>query len=53
MLSLTEDPDHFQLGIPAIIPELEADPGAYAGNKENTIFIEAGSYRMIAGIELN
>jgi len=53
MLSLTEEPDNFQLGIPAIIPELDTDPGAYSGSRENAILIDAGSYRMIAGIELS
>ena len=52
MLSLTDAPDSFQLGIPAIIPQQATDPGVYAGNKEDTIFIDAGSYRMVAGIEL-
>jgi CheY-specific phosphatase CheX len=53
MLSLTEAPDNFQLGIPAIIPEPEAGPGGCSDGRQNAIFIEAGSYRMIAGIELN
>ena len=52
MLSLTEEPDNFQLGIPAIIPEKEAVSGAIAHDTENTIFIEAGSYHMAAGITL-
>ena len=52
MFSLTEEPDNFKLGIPAIIPPQEADSGAYSGDKENTIFFEAGPYRMSAGIEL-
>ena len=52
MLSLTDEPDNFQLGIPAMIPEQKASTGAYPGTGESTIFIEAGSYRMVAGIEL-
>ena len=52
MLSLAEKPDDFQLGIPAIISEATEDPDAFAGKKENNIFIEAGPYRMAAGIEL-
>ena len=52
MFSLTEEPDNFKLGIPAIIPQPEADSGVYSGGKQNTIFMEAGPYRMFAGIEL-
>lgn len=50
MLSLAENPDAFQLGIPEIISGKHAY--AYSGKNENTIFIEAGSYCMAAGIDL-
>lgn len=52
MLSLAENPDDFQIGIPEIIPGKHVDLDACSGKSENAIFIEAGSYCMAAGIEL-
>lgn len=50
MLSLTETPAEYRLGIPAIVPEAEVDPCAFADKSGHTVFIAAGDHRMAARI---
>ena len=50
MLSLTQKPEKFRLGIPVIVPETETDPSVYAGNDANTVFADAGEHLMAARI---
>ena len=51
MLSLADQPDGYQLGIPEIVSG--ADPNAYTGENDNTIYFEAGEHCMAAGVVLN
>jgi len=51
MLSLTDQPDGYQLGIPEIISE--ADSNTCAKENDNAIYFEAGEHCMTAGVVLN
>lgn len=53
MLSLVDEPDGYQLAIPEIISETEFNMSAYAGEKENVIFIETERGHLAAGIVLD